>query len=101
MSRYELSNRAREDVDEIIEYLSQYSIPAAEEFLEQVDQKGQFLAKHPRVGADRSDIHPGLRVFPLWRRFVAFFTEIKGAVEIVRVLDGSRDLPALFDEMNP
>ena len=50
----------------------------------------------PLIGRDRPELSPGLRSFVVGRH-VIFYRRFGNGVEIVRVLDGARDLPPLFE----
>lgn len=50
----------------------------------------------PIIGRERSELFPGLRSFVVGRH-VVFYRRFGNGVEIVRVLDGARDLPPLFE----
>ncbi|MFQ6029321.1 MAG: type II toxin-antitoxin system RelE/ParE family toxin [Dehalococcoidia bacterium] len=54
------------------------------------------LAGNPYIGRNREDIAPSLRSLP-FHGFMVFFRPMSDGVEIVRVLQGSRDIEALFD----
>jgi toxin ParE1/3/4 len=50
------------------------------------------------MGRARPELRPDLRSFPVGR-FVIFYREVRDGIEIVRVLRGARDLPALFNKV--
>jgi toxin ParE1/3/4 len=43
----------------------------------------------------RPDIAPGLRYLPV-RRYLILYREVTGGIELVRVVHGARDVPALM-----
>jgi toxin ParE1/3/4 len=53
---------------------------AAERYFNRIETKAQLLVTQPRMGTRRSDIRPLMRML----------------VEIVRIVDGRRDLTSLF-----
>jgi toxin ParE1/3/4 len=50
-----------------------------------------LLAEHPKMGRDRSEIVPGVHSFPVGS-YLIFYHQIAQAIEIIRVLHGSRNL---------
>ncbi len=55
------------------------------------------LAKSPLMGRDRDDLKPGIRevvVYPT----VLFYRVSREQVEVVRVVDGRRNIAAIFGE---
>ena len=97
MNRCLFSPAACNDIDEIFDYLSQHSLSAAENFLEQLQVKTDFLARNPRVGTPQEHLLSGLKAFPLGN-YVLFFRPLADGVEIVRVIHGARDFLALFSK---
>jgi toxin ParE1/3/4 len=49
------------------------------------------------MGPSRPDIAPTLRCFRVGN-YLIFYRQAQDGAEIVRVVHGARDLPALFDE---
>ncbi|MBW3540375.1 MAG: type II toxin-antitoxin system RelE/ParE family toxin [Planctomycetes bacterium] len=97
MSEYRLSDQAVDDLDEIWDYVAVKcdNAPVARRLLAAISAKCSFLAENPRVGLAREDLLPGLRLFPCGNYAIGFRV-INDGVEIVRVVDGRRDLSALF-----
>ncbi|WGM40609.1 Toxin ParE3 [Caulobacter sp. NIBR1757] len=55
-----------------------------------------MLAEFPNAGPARDDLAPGLRSFAVYP-YVLFYRPITGGIEVVRVLDGRRNItPDLF-----
>lgn len=55
-----------------------------------------MLAEHPKAGVARDDLATGLRSFPVYP-YILFYRPITGGIEVVRVLDGRRNItPDLF-----
>ncbi|TDN63969.1 type II toxin-antitoxin system RelE/ParE family toxin [Paraburkholderia sp. BL10I2N1] len=91
---------AQEDVeDELTHYfLDEGSEDAALRFIGEIERAYAHLARHPSTGSPRyayeMDI-PGLRSWPLVRYpHLIFYIERKHHVEVWRVLNGKRDIPA-------
>lgn len=91
---------AAQDVEnEVTWYLvDQGSEQAALGFIAEIEKSYERLAKHPHAGSPRYayelDI-PGLKFWPLERYpHLTFYIERETHVEIWRVLNGVRDIPA-------
>lgn len=65
--------------------------------LDDIEEKCLLLADQPGLGPERPDIAFGLRYFPA-RRYLILCRERSGGVEIVRVVHGARDVPALLTD---
>lgn len=93
------TKEAREDLLQIYVSIGLEQRAAAERYYDRIDQKVRLLAVHSRLGARRSDIRPALRM-PVERPYLILYrTEPDtdegdvAKVEIIRVVDGRRDLP--------
>ncbi len=64
----------------------------AERFLRRIDEKAASYASTPLAGTPREELRVGLRSFPVGD-YLVFYQPIKGGIEFIRVLHGSRDLP--------
>ena len=91
----------RRDLVEIADYISGDSFDAAERFLTAAEQTFQFLAINHEAGqlcqfADPACV--GMRTWPVdgFRNHLIFYRATEEGVEIARVLDGARDIEALF-----
>ena len=94
---------ARQDVeDEVTYYLvDEGSEQAALGFIAEIEQAYELVSKAPNMGSPRYayelDI-PGLRSWPLDRYpHLIFYIEREAHVEIWRVLNGRRDIPAWLE----
>jgi plasmid stabilization system protein ParE len=73
------------------------SVTSADEFR----RVFRMLAENPELGQIREDVSPAGRSFRIWtvlRRFVVVYEYSAEALRIVRIVDGSRDLPAVLTE---
>ena len=95
MSRVRKRPAADADLFDIALHIAEDSLAASERFLDSLNDKFQLLASAPEIGRLREELAPGLRSFPVGS-YVVFYQPIKGGVEIVRVLHGSRVIPSLF-----
>jgi toxin ParE1/3/4 len=91
-----LSPAADADIDALAEYIATtQSLAAAERFIDAIYEKCALLARHPDVGRLRPDLAPRLRSFSAGP-FVVLYRHARRSIQIVRVVRGTRDIPALF-----
>ncbi len=95
---YRVSSAAEDDLVEIGEYLAQFSPDAATRQIVAILDKFPRLGAQPGIGAKRDDLLTGLQCLAIDRYIIFYRTvdEDETAIEIVRVLHGSRDLPTMF-----
>ena len=86
---------AEADLDEIWDYIAEDSPERASNLLRKLHAKMQTLATNPNIGRKRDELLPGLRSFP-YGNYVIFYLPIENGIEIVRVLQGSRDIEQVF-----
>jgi len=93
---------AKRDLEEIWLRIAADNSPAATRLLRAKGAKIERLADHPRMGPRRPDIRPGARMLvegPYLVLYEARPDTDEGPieiVEIVRIVDGRRDLATLF-----
>jgi toxin ParE1/3/4 len=96
------SNQARTDLMEIYVMIGLEQPAAAERYFDRIDEKARLLKSQPRMGVRRSDIRPSMRMLVEAPYLILYRTDPDtdegsvNAVEIVRVIDGRRDLSRLF-----
>jgi toxin ParE1/3/4 len=54
------------------------------------------LLSMPDMGRAREELRPGMRSYPVYP-YLIFYRVTPTYVEVLRVIHGSRDLPALFE----
>lgn len=86
---------AEADLDEIWDYIAEDSPERASNFLRKLYAKMQILAASPNIGRRRDELVPGLRSFP-YGNYVIFYLPTENGIEVVRVLQGSRDIVQVF-----
>lgn len=89
---------ARNDLGQIYRYIREQSGSGeiARRFVHELRQKCNALAAAPiRMGRARNELRPGLRSHP-HKSYVIFFHYVGDVLEIVDVIEGHRDIPALF-----
>ena len=96
MNQLRVAARARADLDDIWVYIAQDNPDAADKYIRAIVSRFPTLASLPLIGRERPELSADLRSFVVGRR-VIFYRVSGNNVEIVRVLDGARDLPPLFE----
>ena len=96
------SPQARADLIDIYLTIGPESPKAAERYFDRIEMKAAMLAEQPRIGMRRPEIRPSARML-VEHPYVIVYEAIPDTdegpidhVEIVRVVDGRRDLPSLF-----
>lgn len=95
--------QARQDVeDAVAHYLAEDAEAAALGFIDALDMAYSHIGRHPASGSARyaHELNlPGLRSWPLTRYpYVVFYVERPDHIDVWRVLQGQRDIPAWLHE---
>jgi toxin ParE1/3/4 len=96
------SNQARADVLEIYVMIGLEQPAAAERYFDRIEDRARLLKSQPRMGVRRSDIRPSMRMLVESPYLILYRTDPDtdegpvGTVEIIRVVDGRRDLSGIF-----
>ena len=92
------SPQAEADLDAMLHYLAfKDDAPRSSGFVRRVLTKCEQLTSMPYRGRQRPDIAPGIRSLPF--RPVVIFYRVRAdgdIIEIVRIIDGRRDLATVF-----
>ena len=94
--------QAREDLIEIYTCIGLDNPPAAERIFDAVQAKTELLRDYPRLGVRRPDIRPPTRMLIEGPYLILYETHpdsnegIIDEVEIVRIVDGRRNLQNLL-----
>src|SRR6202035_4061722 len=94
--------QAREDLLLIYEFVGLDNPAAAERLFTSIEDKTTLLIHHPRIGPRRPDIRPATRILLEGPYLILYETHPDSddgpiaEVEIVRVVDGRRDLTRPF-----
>ena len=89
---------AVQDVEEIGDYIYAENPAAATRFIAELQMRCGRIANAPDSGRPRPELSPGLRSLP-FRRYLIFYSTNDNEVRIERVLHGSRDIHAIFDDI--
>jgi toxin ParE1/3/4 len=94
--------RAQRDVEEAIDYLSENAAEAALGFVDELERAYNHIGRHPAAGSSRyaHELNlAGLRFWPLRKYpYLVFCVEKDDHVDVWRVLQGQRDIPAWMRE---
>ena len=99
MSQFIISPTASQDLEEIVDYLSDQSLDVGEQFLVEFNQKCRNLSRFQNMDRSYADLVPHLRGI-LIQTYIIFYRKFEDGIEIVRVVSGYRNLSALFDLEN-
>ncbi len=97
MSHYMISTTASRDLDEIIDYFTERDIDAGERFITGFNTKSHNLLQFPNMGRSYANLASSLRGLPI-DGYIIFYRPVDDGIEIVRVVSGDQNLPALFSE---
>jgi plasmid stabilization system protein ParE len=98
-SRIRFTAATRNDLGQIYRYIREQSGSGtvARRFVHELRAKCADLAAAPiQMGRPRTELRADLRSHP-HKSYVIFFRYIGDVLEVVRVIEGHRDIPALFD----
>ena len=95
MKRPYFSPLARRDLIGILQYVAKDRPGAATKLVDRLEKACFAVARNPDLGAACEDLSSGLRVRSVGK-YAIFYRPAHDGVDIVRVVRGSRDFPALF-----
>jgi len=101
--RLRFTASAKADLESIATYIAEQSgsRTIAERFTGELRRKCADLAAAPiRMGRARNELRLDLRSHP-HKSYVIFFRYVGDVLEIVNVIEGHRDIPALFRDDKP
>lgn len=94
-----LTMQAQQDLRDIWRGLAEFGeLKRADDRIIVIQKKLRLLGQFPSSGRSREEILPGLRSFPV-SGFMIFYRIGMTRIEIVRVVDGRRDLDGMFEEI--
>lgn len=91
------------EIDALADYIACDSPDAAMRFLDAVQKSFDLIGEQPGIGTQRYAHLPmleGLRMLPVsdFEKHLVFYIERPSYIDILRVLHGSRDIPAALVE---
>jgi plasmid stabilization system protein ParE len=96
MTRFVLTPLARRDLEEIWDYLALDNRKAAEKVLDRIEATIREVAKAPGMGHVREDLADRRHRFFLVFSYLIVYRPETRPLEIIRVLQASRDIRALL-----
>ena len=93
-----VTEAALRDFDSIYDFVARNNPRAAADVLRALDKAIQHLTDQPKLGRVYRHGRHRLRLLT-HGNYLIFYRERPGAIEIIRVLDGRRDIPDILDEI--
>ncbi len=96
--KYRVSPEARQALLDIYDFISRENQSAADRVIDTIKEQFRSIAQYPDHGRSREELSTGLRslVVRKDRSYIIFYQQQADAIDIIRVLDGARDLKRLF-----
>ncbi len=97
MATAEWTPTAKRELDAIHDFIGveRQSPRAAANLVREIHDNANLYATQPLMGTSRDDLGEGLRTFSI-KAYIVFYRPHQDGIEVVRVVDGRRDYPALF-----
>ena len=92
MKRYVLTSAAKQDVNDIWDYIASDNIEAADRVLDGLESAMNKLAKNPDLGHWREDLADKRHRFWLVYSYLIVYRHETKPLQIVRVLHAARDV---------
>ena len=86
---------ARNDLQDIKDYIAQDNPKAAAQYMGILKQKCMMLAKTPTIGVCREE-YCGLYKFPV-SNYLIFYRITDTGIQVIRILHGARDIQSIFN----
>lgn len=96
MKRFILTSRARQDVNEIWDYIAHENIEAADRVLEALNNAMTKLAKSPGIGHCREELTDKRHRFYLVYSYLIVYRNVTKPLQVIRVLHAARDVQSLL-----
>jgi toxin ParE1/3/4 len=92
VSKVRYTRRAREDLLDLWLYVARRnSETVADRIYDRIEESCLLLRDHPELGPARSEIAEDARALVV-ERWLALYRLVEDGVQVVRIIDGSRDL---------
>jgi len=103
MKSVRLRPRADTDIDALVDYLLSDSPDSAGRFLDAVQKSCDLIGEQSGIGSRRYAHPPKLEGLRMWavsdfENHLIFYIERPSYIDVLRVLHGSRDIPAALME---
>ena len=98
---YIIRAEAVTDASAIAMFISRDNIAAAKDFLNSIHASCKNISRFPEIGKKKSyknHLLKDVRVLPVhkFQNYLIFYRFLDKNIEVIRILDGRRDLPSLF-----
>jgi toxin ParE1/3/4 len=98
MGRYLLTDSAKADIREIVDYIRQRSPAAATRVRTELRDEMRRLADFPRIGHRRLDLAAEhLRFWSVYSYLIIYLADTR-PLQIIRVLHGARDVKRILED---
>ncbi|MEG4395188.1 type II toxin-antitoxin system RelE/ParE family toxin [Microcoleus sp. BROC3] len=97
MSSYSFSDDAVQDLDDICEYIAGNNYSSASKLFDKIRERCKVTADFPNMGKNYSQLSPSLRGF-IVDDYIVFYYPREDGIDVVRVVNGYRDLESLFSD---
>jgi toxin ParE1/3/4 len=94
VSQVRFTRRARQDLLDIWLYIAPQNPVAADRVFDRIEESCQLLREHPQLGPVRPEIADDARALVI-ERWLALYRLKEHGVQVVRIIDGSRELTKL------
>jgi toxin ParE1/3/4 len=88
------SQEARRDLLEVWSYIAAANPVAADRIADRIVERCLMLRQHPQMGRARPEVGVGAWSLVI-ERWIAFYRILDDRVQVVRIVDGRRDLTKL------
>ncbi len=88
---------AARDLEAILDFKAEQSAASAERLVRKLDKKVRLYAKWPRMGGHYPGLPEHIRCM-LVEKLIVFYREHDRGILLLRILHGSRDIPAHFED---
>ena len=92
MSQLKFAELARQDLQDIHDYIAKDNIVTAAAFIERLHKCCRLLVDRPNMGRKRNEIAPGLKSITEGKNYLILYHDIADGIMIVRVFHTARDI---------
>ena len=76
-------------------YIAEANVSRADGIVDRLQSSAHLIADNPEMGVERSDLAPGVRGFPIDRRYLIRYRAIEDGIEVLYFVHGARNLHRL------
>ena len=84
------------DLDGIWDYIARDNVIAADQIMDELNQRFQLMAKNPEIGEPQPKLADGTYRRVTCRNYVIYYRPLEQSIAIVRVLHGARNHETLL-----